>query len=88
MKGLGPRSEAMLNSIGIYTEAELRTLGPVKAFMMLTKSCATPPSLNLLYALVGALEDRHWLSIAKQERGRLLLELEGYEEIERWLNTD
>ena len=46
------------------------------------------PSLNLLYALVGALEDKHWIDIARQERGRLLLEVDGYEDLARMLKEE
>lgn len=33
------------------------------------------PSLNLLYALVGYLEDRHWAEVAKQDKDRLVREV-------------
>ena len=41
LKGLGPRSEACLNEIGIHTRAQLRALGPVQAYIKLTKECST-----------------------------------------------
>jgi DNA transformation protein len=44
--------------------------------------------LNFLYALVSALENRHWASIAKTEKGRLLMELEGYFELEAILKAE
>jgi len=34
--------------------------------------------MNFLYAMVGALENKHWIKIAKTERERLLMELEGF----------
>ena len=82
LKGLGPKSERCLNEIGIETKEDLQRVGPVQAFIKLQRECSIKPSLNFLYALVGALEDRSWKEVAKTERGRLLTELEGYEEFE------
>ncbi|HGG60838.1 MAG TPA: hypothetical protein ENK26_13140 [Gammaproteobacteria bacterium] len=57
-------------------------IGPVRAFLRLRAECSVKPSLNFLYAMVGALEGKHWADIAKSEKGRLLMELEGYRELE------
>lgn len=88
LKGLGPKSEGCLIEIGITTPDELREIGPVRAFIKLKKECSVKPSLNFLYAMVGALEGRHWTDIAKSERGRLLLELDGYRELEEMLKSE
>lgn len=87
LKGLGPKSEKCLNEIGIKTKADLEKIGPVKAFLKLRNDSNIQPSLNFLYALIGALEDKHWADIAKSEKGRLLLELDGYQELEKLLNS-
>lgn len=88
MKGLGPKSAAQLKQVGITTPQELKALGAIKAFMRLREKGATKPSLNFLYAMVGALEDKQWLHIARAEKGRLLIELEGYEELLQILKSD
>jgi len=88
LKGLGPFSEKSLNLVGIYTEAQLRELGAVRAFIKLKKESNQKPSLNFLYAMVGALEDVHWAKIAQNEKGRLLMELEGYRELEAMLKSE
>ncbi len=88
LKGLGPKSEKCLNEIGIKTKGDLEKIGPVRAFMKLRSECSIKPSLNFLYAMVGALEGRHWADIAKTERGRLLLELDGYQDLERALKAE
>jgi DNA transformation protein len=85
LKGLGPKSEEWLNEVGILTSDDLRTIGAVRAFIKLKKECSVKPSLNFLYAMVGAIEDRHWAEIAKSEKGRLLIELEGCRELEKIL---
>jgi DNA transformation protein len=88
LKGLGPKSEKCLNEVGIHTREELQKIGAVRAFIKLKKECSTKPSLNFLYAMVGALENRHWANIAKSEKGRLLFELEGYRELEEMLKKE
>ncbi len=88
LKGLGPKSERCLNEIGIHTKEQLQQIGAVRAFVKLKKECSINPSLNFLYAMVGALEDEHWANIAKTEKGRLLNELEGYRELEEILKTE
>ena len=82
LKGLGPKSERCLNEIGIKTKSDLESIGPIRAFLRLREESSTKPNLNFLYAMVGALEGRHWADIAKSEKGRLLMELEGYQELE------
>ncbi len=88
LKGLGLKSERCLNEIGIRTKNDLEAIGPVQAFLKLRTECSTKPSLNFLYAMVGALEGRHWADIAKSEKGRLLMELEGYQELEQILKSE
>jgi len=86
LKGLGPKTEKYLNEIGIFTKDELAEIGAVNAFIKLQKEGCVKPSMNFLYAMVGALENEHWMTIAKSERERLLMELEGYRELEKILN--
>lgn len=88
LKGLGPKSEKCLWEIGIKTRADLEEMGAVSAFLKLKNDSGSTPSLNFLYALVGALENRHWQDIARQEKGRLLLELDGYEDLKKLLKAD
>lgn len=82
LDGLGPASEAMLVEAGIDSPAALRAIGPVAAFLAVERSRGRT-SLNLLYALAGALENRPWIEIAREERTRLLMELEDRRQLER-----
>ncbi|SEQ61189.1 DNA transformation protein [Amphritea atlantica] len=82
LPGLGPKSEAWLTEVGINTPEALREIGAIRAFIRLKNECSTAPSLNFLYAMVGAIEGESWLKIAKHEKSRLLTELEGYRELE------
>ncbi len=88
LKGLGPKSEKYLNEIGIYTKEELGEMGAVQAYIKLQKEGSIKPSMNFLYAMVGAIENVHWMEIAKSERERLLMELEGYKELEVILKNE
>jgi DNA transformation protein len=82
LKGLGLKTEYLLQSVGVMTCEDLKELGAVKAFLRLKQQSNSRPSLNLLYALVGAVENTHWIDIARTDKSRLLMELEGYRELE------
>ena len=82
LPGLGPKSEQWLKLVGIQTEAELRAVGAIEAYLRMQRHAEITPGLNFLYALVGALEGRHWAEVAKTERQRLLFELEDRQQFE------
>jgi hypothetical protein len=67
----------MLQNIGISTRQELEQVGVVSAWLIIKKSGA---SLNLLWAMVGALSDQHGCKIACHERSRLLIELDAMQQ--------
>ena len=71
LRGLGPKSIAMLETAGITTEEALRTLGSIQAFCRV-KAAGCKPSLNLLWALEGALSDVDWREVSQQHRTSLL----------------
>lgn len=75
LRGLGPKSAAALRHIGIATAGELRTHDPFEVYARL-KAAIPGTSLNFLYALIGALEDRPWQEIKRQRRTEILLRLE------------
>ncbi|MDH2917365.1 MAG: TfoX/Sxy family protein [Gallionella sp.] len=78
LPNFGPKSQQMLEQAGIKTVEQLRELGAVRAFVQIKRSGAAS-SLNLLWAMEGALSGRHWQMVAKHDRLRLLLELEDVE---------
>lgn len=75
---LGPKSAQWLAAIGITTVGALRRVGAVPAYVKLTRA-RRGVSLNLLYALAGALEGVHWTEIRRQRRLELLLAVEDHE---------
>ncbi|MEN9353857.1 MAG: hypothetical protein RL318_1182 [Fibrobacterota bacterium] len=68
---LGPQSRRILSRIGIRTLGELQRAGSVEAYL-LCKELDEPVSLNLLWALEGALTGKPWQSIARERRQDLL----------------
>jgi DNA transformation protein len=78
LQGLGPKSQAMLAGAGINTVAQLRRLGSVRAYAKV-KATGTNASLNLLWALEGALTGLPWHVVAREHRLSLLLALEALE---------
>ncbi len=87
LKGLGAKSEADLNAIGIFTREDLEKTGAAQAFLAL-RGQNPKTSLNFLYAMVGALEDRNWLDIAQSEKGKLLMELEDIGELRELIKAE
>lgn len=75
LRGLGPQSRAMLHSIGM-TSVEQFMASDVFALYVRLKSSNQSTSLNLLYAMIGAQENRHWQEIKRERRLEILLRLE------------
>jgi DNA transformation protein len=75
LPNLGPKSQQMLVAAGIHNLAQLRALGSVAAFDRVKRSNSTA-SLNLLWALEGALTGLPWQTVAREHRTSLLLALE------------
>lgn len=72
---LGPKSAEMLSAAGITSIEQLTALGSVRAFTQV-KRVHPGASLNLLWALEGALTGEPWQLVAKEHRTSLLLALE------------
>ena len=77
LKGIGPKSLYQLKTIGIHTKADLIKQGAIPTYVKLKRHYKSI-SLNFLYALVGALEDKNWREIAATRREELLLQIEGH----------
>jgi DNA transformation protein len=75
LRNVGPKSAAWLRQVGVRTQEDLEALGAVAAFIKV-KRAGFRPSLNLLYALEGALLGCHWQQVPEDRRGVLLLAAE------------
>lgn len=71
LRNLGPKSVQMLYQAGIKTVVTLRELGAIDAYIQVQRSGAKP-TLNLLWALEGAIRDIPWQEIAQEQRRVLL----------------
>lgn len=71
MRNIGPKSAAWLRQVGLRTRADLEAAGALEAFMRV-KRAGFKPSLNLLYALEGALLDCHWQDVPEARRNELV----------------
>jgi hypothetical protein len=76
LRNLGPQSARWLRDVGIHTEQDLRQVGPVFAYL-LVKRAEPKTSLNLLWALAAALEDRDWRELDPRQRESLLDQVQG-----------
>lgn len=75
---LGPKSAQVLVAAGISSLAELRRLGAIVAYAK-AKQHEPKVTLNLLWALEGALSSLPWQTVAREHRTSLLLALEQYQ---------
>lgn len=71
IRNVGPKSAAWLRQVGVRTQEDLVKLGPVEAFMKV-KRAGFRPSLNLLYALAGAIENCHWADLPNEQKAALV----------------
>jgi len=78
LRNLGKASSQMLLSAGIRSEEQLRAMGAVSAYIAV-KAAGCAPSLNLLWAIEGALTDQDWKQVSRDERTSLLMQLDDHE---------
>lgn len=71
LRNIGPKSAAWLRQVGLRTPEDLAAAGPLDAFMRV-KRAGFKPSLNLLYALEGALCNCHWQEVPEARRQELV----------------
>lgn len=67
---LGPASARMLARVGLATRGDLARVGSVEAWRRCREAGGTP-SLNLVYAIEGALRDCPWNHLPEGRRKEL-----------------
>ena len=72
LRNIGPKSAAWLRQTGVRTQEDLEAVGSLAAFVRV-KRAGFKPSLNLLYALEGAILGCHWQEIPEERRSELVL---------------
>ncbi|WP_256384014.1 TfoX/Sxy family DNA transformation protein [Photobacterium toruni] len=68
-------NERMLKKVGIKTIEQLHNIGALDAYKALQKIQEASLSLELLWALEGAIHGQHWSVIPKSRRNELLAKL-------------
>ena len=80
LRNLGAASQRMLSAAALHTLGDLEAVGSVEAYwrvLQAQQQLARPaPSLNLLWAIEGALTDLPWQTVAREHRTSLLLALD------------
>jgi hypothetical protein len=71
IRNIGPKSMAWLRQTGVRTLEDLQAVGALAAFVRI-KRAGFRPSLNLLYALEGAIQGCHWQEISEERRTALV----------------
>ena len=72
LRNIGPKSAAWLRQVGLRSHADIAEIGSLEAFMRV-KRAGFKPTLNLLYAIEGALLDCHWQELPEARRAELIL---------------
>lgn len=76
LRNIGSSSSHWLRAVGIWSADELAGVGAVEAFRRAKQAFPDQVTLNLLWALQGALLDIGWNEIPDQMKQELLDELE------------
>lgn len=87
MRNLGKVSAEWLAAIGVRTEAELREMGAVNAYRLLVLR-GYNPTLNLVWAIEGALQGVLWTKISAETKARLRAELEAPWDARDWIDAE
>lgn len=80
IRNIGPTSAEWLAAVGVESMEDLARTGAVEAYRRVKSHLAIEPakvSLNLLWALQGALMELHWTDVPDALRQQLLAELGG-----------
>ncbi len=71
LRNLGQKSRFWLAGVGITNVEQLRKVGAPTAYGLVKYNFGAGPSLNLLYALEGALTNRDCTTFSVEEKRRL-----------------
>lgn len=72
---LGPKSSHWLAEVDLHTLDDVRAIGPVAAYARVKAAYPREVSLNLLWALYGALNGMPWHALDAETKNRLKRDL-------------
>lgn len=79
LPNLGPKSSQWLREIGIESLADIEERGPVNTHLEL-KHAGYKVSMNMLWALAGAVYGHDWKELPADLKASLLVELDAMED--------
>lgn len=79
---IGPKSAAWLRQVGIRTIEDIREHGALASYLKL-KRAGFKAGLNVLYALVGAEQERPMNSLTPEEKAALVEAVAAYDEAQK-----
>ncbi len=70
LKNIGEKIAGRLHEVGIFTEKDLRCLGPVAAYKLIQENYPeeTLPVCYYLFSFEGALQDISWDAIGAEQK--------------------
>ncbi|GAB2189129.1 TfoX/Sxy family protein [Sessilibacter sp. MAH2] len=74
LKNIGAASVNILHAVGIHNTDDLKEVGAVEAYVRIKKR-GINVSKVMLYALQGALQDRHWNDLGPDTKAKLVAEV-------------
>ncbi|MBK9442203.1 MAG: TfoX/Sxy family protein [Comamonadaceae bacterium] len=75
LRNLGVKTEEMLARVGIFSVDQLFRADPFEIYDQLKKQ-VPGTSMAALYALIGAIDDQHWLDVKRDRRTEILVRLD------------
>jgi DNA transformation protein len=73
--GLGPKSQELLKTVGIETDEQFLAADVYEIYAQVKRQ-GLPLNLNLLYAMIGAQENKHWQDIKRERKMDILMRLD------------
>lgn len=75
LRNIGPKSAVWLESVGIHSPRDFFDLGSIEAYKRVESAYPREVSLNMLYALQGAIMDLPWNELPADIKDKLKREV-------------
>jgi DNA transformation protein len=76
LRNIGPQSARSLEAVGVHTAEQLFDIGVVDAYLRVKAAYPERVSLNMLFALQGALMDLPWYQLPPEVKESLIRQVE------------
>lgn len=75
LKGFGGKSQQSLAKVGIHSFDEFMAADPFELYRKL-KETVPGTSLNFMYGIIAAQENKHWHQVMKEQKTEILFRLD------------